>query len=176
MHQLFRLLVRPGALPSAIRHLHVSRRSQGLSDPFKPSPGKSAQEPFKLKKTDVATAKDNFFTRFIQKSLNPAPINNSLRQKFGLSADFKLIYFIERERMHMIVFGLMNSVFPAFFVLIGLFAYAEYTGQSQLSKSFDSPYLFAACVTGYFAFAFVMSRMAQARQVPRDLEREEAFN
>lgn len=67
----------------------------------------------------------------------------------------------------MVVFGLMNALLPIFFVAIGIYAYAEFTGQSQMSKSFDNPYLFVACLWGYFLFAFVMSRLAQKRTVFR---------
>jgi hypothetical protein len=65
------------------------------------------------------------------------------------------------------VFGLMNSVFPAFFALVGLLAFTESTGASQFAHSFESPYLFVAAVSAYFMFAFVMSRLSQKRTVFR---------
>ncbi len=176
MDLLSRLLVRTNVstnpTTTTLRYFRISTKSNGISDPFKPSSSKSTQDTksfyaSKLKKNDIDVSKENFFTRLIQKSLNPTPINNNLRDKFNLNMDYKLIYFIDRERIHMIVFGLMNSVFPIFFVLMGLFAYAEFTGQSQMIKSFDNPHLFTACVTGYFAFVFLMSRMAQARTIFR---------
>lgn len=158
--------------------IHTSMIYNGLSDPFKPNKKKSTEEAegFFTKKHQnikhsqgfrIEDKRENFLTRMVQKALNPTPLSTDLRDRFKLGHDYKLIYMIDSERLHLITFGLMNSVFPLFFLLGGVFLYAEYTEMSQITRSFDNPYLFITTLAGYFCFAFYMSRLSQNRTIFR---------
>lgn len=162
----------------SIRTYYSSLRRDGLSDPFKPSSKKSTQDTKAFYEEKLKNIKstnglrmqepsDNLLTRMIKRSLNPTPLNTNLREKFKLDKNYKLVYLVDKERMHLIVFGAMNALMPLLFLMLGGFAYAEFTGQSQMSKSFENPYLFVATVAVYFGFVFTMSRLAQVRTVFR---------
>lgn len=161
-----------------MKYFQSSSIRSGLSDPFKPSQKKSLEDSKRFYEEKLKNIKhsdgykfseksENFITRMVSKSLNPTPINTEVRAKFGITADYKLCYLINHERVHLIVFGLMNSVFPAFFALVGLVTVTELTGQSQFCQSFENPYLYVTAISAYFMFAFVMSRLSQGRTVFR---------
>jgi len=163
---------------TTVKTFHHSIIYNGLSDPFKPNQKKSTEEAkgfFEKKHQNIKNSegfrvedkRENFLTRMVQKSLNPTPLSTDLRKRFKLGEDYKLIYMIENERLHLITFGLMNSVFPLFFVLGGAFLYAEYMDMSQITRSFDNPYLFIVTLAAYFGFAFYMSRLSQNRTIFR---------
>lgn len=133
-----------------VKYFQTSSIRSGLSDPFKPSQKKSLEDSKKIYEEKLKNIKhsdgykfsekpENFITRMVRKSLNPTPINTEVRAKFGITADYKLCYLINNERVHLIVFGLMNSVFPAFFALVGILTVTELTGQSQFFQSFENP-------------------------------------
>lgn len=110
---------------------------------------------------------DGVLTRLVKNSLNPTPLNISFRNKFNLDNNYKLVYLIDRERMHLIIFGLMNCLFPLFIMLICLFAYSELTENSKVSEAFESPYLFIGTLSAYFLLIFFISKMVQSRTVFR---------
>ena len=97
--------------------------------------------------------------------MNPKPLNVRLRQ--SLDDSYRLVYLIDNERLHLIVYSLINIVFPCMFLLIGVFIYAELTGASQMSKSFDHPYLITAGGTFYIALIYFITRKTQSFNIMR---------
>jgi hypothetical protein len=149
----------------------MSLNRNGLSDPFK-SNNKSNQETklfFKdiLPNSKIVESNDSILTRFVKKFLNPTPINENLRVKFNLNNDYKMIYCMDKERMNLLLFSLINMFFPIFFLLVGVFVYAELTGKSQFSKSFEQPYEFLSVLTAYALFLYFISRNFQKKCVFR---------
>lgn len=160
-----------------MQKISITLNRNGLSDPFKPKSSQSNQETKKFyeeitknvegEKYRAVKENDNILSRLIKNSLNPTPINISFRQRFKLDDNYRLVYLIDRERLHLIIFGLMNLLFPIFIVTLGLLAYTELTGRSQIPETAEDPYLFLGALSAYFLLIFSISRMVQSRTVLR---------
>ena len=158
------------------RLYHTSLRRQNLSDPFKPKNNAHQETKSFYKEQNLASAnkfrvlneqKDSALTRLVKKLFKPTPLNDNLRVKFNLDKEYKLIYLLDKEGTALIIFGMANLLFPLFFVLVGFFVYAEYTEKSQITSSFENPYMFLATLTAYFSFAYFITKVGQSKVVLR---------
>ncbi|CAF0717812.1 unnamed protein product [Brachionus calyciflorus] len=154
-----------------VRSFRVTPTRQGLSDPFRPNKSNSnkdlqdfiaQKEASKQNISNIKVKDDNFLGRLAQKILNPTPLNLKFRQKFFLNEDYRMVYLIENERLFLILQNAINLIFPVFFFFVGVFAIAELTGNSQMSKSFEDPYLFVSFLTIWFSFAYFMAKKVQS--------------
>ncbi len=150
----------------------------GLSDPFKVKNEKSnkdIQDFIKEKQKNNSPAygnpileeNDNILARIAKIITNPIPINVRIREKFGIDESYRLIYLIENERSNLVIYSLINVLFPLILAFAGLFAYAEMTGASQMSKSFDHPYLFVGSMTLYIFLIYFIARKTQSFNIMR---------
>ncbi len=159
------------------RNFHLGFTKNGLSNPFTPNKKSNNDTKIflqeKLQNTNnknsrlIENEKDSIFVRVVKRMFNPTPLNDKLREKFNLDSNYKLIYLIEKERANLILFNLTNLLFPLFFSLGGFFLFAELTGISQMSKSFENPLLFLTILNIYFGFAYFVTRLTQSRTVFR---------
>jgi hypothetical protein len=160
------------------QNFSISLNRSGLSDPFKAKPSKSNIEETRKVYDEISKnsesdtyrrigEKDNIVTRTIKKFLNPKPLNISFRVKFNLDDDYKLFYLIDRERVHLVIYGLLNSLIPLFFLVISLFIYSEMTGSSNISEEIEDSYLFISGVSIYFLLISIISKLFQSRTIFR---------
>jgi hypothetical protein len=111
----------------------------------------------KISKANEINEKDSLLAQLTKKIMNPVPLNIRLRQDHNLDDSYRLVYLIDNERTLLIVGTLVNLLFPIVFIFLGVFAYAEYTGASQLGTTFDHPYLYVAGFSSYLSLVYFMA-------------------
>ena len=158
----------------------------GLSDPFKASKRESDKDVSEyvatkrssmrsknntpLDETDVhvrLSNSDGVLARLVKWLVNPKPLNIRLRNTLHLDNTCKLVYLIDNERLFIIVYASMSLFALMFVSLVGVFAYAELTGGSQMKKSFDNPYEITAGLTIWMVLIMLMVRHQQAVNILR---------
>lgn len=161
----------------------MSQPRLGLSDPFKPKNDTSAKnhdlnEYMKTKNMPyVIKDTDNLLTRMVKKIIRPKSLNLQFRERFNLNNDYKLVYWIQNESLILTCFVLINFMFPIFLLFIGVLGYAEATGGSQLSKSFESPHEAMAMIILWLGTVLFIARKNQKITVFRIYynEKEDKF-
>ncbi len=160
------------------RTYKISVNLCGLSDPFKfknDKSNKDVQDFIKEKQKSLSPTygnpniedNKNILAKIVKMIVNPVPINIRLREKFGIDESYRLIYLIENERSNLVIYSLINVLFPLILAFISLFSYAEMTGASQMHKSFDNPYLFVGTLTIYVCFIYFLARKTQSFNIMR---------
>jgi hypothetical protein len=153
------------------RHFQTSLKSRSVFDPLQP------------KKTETKSQANEFFSkekqpleekgaqgtlgRMVKNLMAPKPLSFQFREKFNLSQDYKLIYFMPNERFVLMNFVILNITFPIFLVVMVIFAYGEYTGASQFEKSFEQPREFMLALTVWFTLLTLLARTHQKTTVFR---------
>ena len=118
-------------------------------------------------KKEKVIYKDNVLAKIVKRFSAPQPLNTKFREMFKLDEDYKLVYWVQKERFFLINFSVINSIYPIVVVLINFMIYAELVGIAQFSQSFENPIQNMSFFLAWFSFIFGIARLNQATTVFR---------
>lgn len=161
------------------RFLQTSSSRLSLSDPFKPKKRETIfDDDFKINEKNKNAFKpenrkqktesnDNLLAKMVKMTVNPAPLNLKIREKFNLNDDFKLIYTIGNEQIYLISNGFINLLFPLIVALAGFIFVTELTGRSKFSESFEDFYIFSFGMLAWISCIYFIGKKIQKSTILR---------
>ena len=111
--------------------------------------------------------KENILEKFVKSLFNPTPLNTRFRKDFNLGENYKLVYLLENERMHLFLNYFMNLLFPPLLLSCFTILMAELTGLSKFNEVYDQTYFYLAGVTCWLVFVYALAKKTQKSTIMR---------